>query len=159
MKTTIKLIALITAGQALYVLYPNVLYPTFGLQSIKFVWTSILHGSDVEPPIFIFLGFVATILPFLKLLASYGLFQLRSWSLNLAVGALSIDLLIRFIGAINFVIQVWEYRNKPVPAISKGAIVISLWPSYIIAFLCGISVLILLRPSSKRILKQTHESN
>ena len=153
----IRLIAVIMAGMALYVLYPD-----FGLRYLKITFFVILHDPNRWEffkyfPLTILL---TPILPSLELVSAYGLFKLRPWAWKVAVGALSCDFLFRFIGAINFVIMVMQYRNKPIPPIPKdAAFVVSMWPSYIIAFLCGIAIFILIQPSAKKILTEAYQAN
>ncbi len=151
--TLIRLIAIITAGSAFYILYPD-----FGFFYLSAGWSVILHGPDrLGSLAILLLGFLLTVLlPLSELVAAYGLFKLRPWAWKTAVALLSFDFLTRFIGAINFVIQVMRFRDKPIPPIPKGAVVgvISMWPSYIIALLCGIFVFILIQPSVKEIFKQ-----
>ncbi len=153
MKTLIKLIAIITAGTAFYVLYPD-----FGLFYLTSGMSVILHGSErLESLAILLFSFLFTVLlPLLKLLSAYGLFKLRPWAWKITVAVLSFDFLSRFVGAINFVIQVIQFRNKPIPPIPQNAVVgvVSMWPSYIIALLCGISVFLLIQPSARELFKE-----
>jgi len=156
---SVRLIAIATAGTALYALLPD-----FGL---RYIWHTILdmiYGYQQWE----FLAYFPVaivfkpILPLLKLVSAYGLLQIRPWARKLAIGTLSFDFLIRFIGAIKFVILVMQYRNKPIPPIPQDAVVgqvISMWPSYIIALLCITSVFILIQPSVKRIFKENKQTN
>lgn len=150
----IRLLAVTIAGIALYELFPD-----FGLRYLKTTFFVMLHDHDRWEflkyfPLAIFLN---PILPAVELTSAYGLFKLRPWAWKLAIGTLSVGFFIRFIGAINFVIQVMQYPNKLLPSIPKDAIVvqtISMWPIYVIGLICGISIFILIQPSVKELFKE-----
>lgn len=90
----------------------------------------------------------------LRPISGYGLFKLRVWGKNLAIGTLSLDLGIRVVGFIN----IWTYYDRHPEArkmfeelereIASGQVqhvkYISMVPSYLIAAACLISVIILL---------------
>lgn len=82
----------------------------------------------------------------LKLVASYGLFRIRSWARILAIVVLLFDYASGLAGAI----QMCWYTVFPIepPPIKEGMSVVgfvSLWPTYIIAFMGIISVFFLTR--------------
>jgi len=139
------------AGIALYELSPD-----FGLGYLKTAFFVMLHDLDRWEflkyfPVTIFLN---PILPGAELVAAYGLFQLRPWAWKIAVVTLSLNLILRVIGSLNYVIQVMQFANTPILPISEDAVVVqtvSMWPIYIIGIICGISILILVQTAVKEI--------
>ena len=143
----VRLAAVITAGTALYEAFPD-----FGL---KYVWLilSELWNNYVDwgliawlPLSFLF----NPVIPVAKLIAAYGLLRFRPWAWRVAIIPLTVDLLVYLIGAINFAIQSYRYREFQIPPGSQVVKVISMWPSYIIGLLSAFAILFLLRPSVKR---------
>lgn len=144
---SIRLVAVIAAGTALYEALPD-----FGL---KYVWliVSELWYNYVDWGLIAWfpLGFLVNpVIPVAKLIAAYGLVRFRPWAWRAAIIPLTVDLLVYLIGAINFAIQSYRYREFRIPEGYRVVQVISMWPSYIIGLLSAFAILFLFRPSVKR---------
>jgi hypothetical protein len=166
-KSLIWVIASVTAVTALYILLPSHLEHWWGtLQS----W--IQEGNPyknfefwVLPAVIIF-----DLVLIFKLIASYGMFKLRSRGRTLAIYVLSADFLLRLAGFINVHTYYWRHpemvqRHKEMlkSALSQGYVrvtTISLIPGYIIGLLSLISVIILIfRPVKERFIRASVEAH
>ncbi len=146
-RSLIRVIALVTAGTALYILLPgHWKYWWHMLQS----W--ILEGNPFKnsPSWVLPVGIIFELVLIFKLIASYGLFKLQSWGRTLGIYVLSADFLLRLGGFIN----VLTYSSRHPEMIQRynemksmpGHVTItgSLIPGYIIGLLSLISVMILI---------------
>jgi hypothetical protein len=143
----IRLTAAIAAGTALYELYPDL-----GLRNLDNITTAFRY-KEWWLLAWVPLGFLLSpVIPVAKLTAAIGLVRFQPWAWRAAIIPLMVDLLIRLTEAINFAVQCYRFRYRDFH-IPKGTIVghaISMWPLYIIGFLCAFAILLLLRPSVKR---------
>lgn len=101
----------------------------------------------------------AFIILLLRPVAGYGLFNLKRWGKNLAIGVLAMDFIIRAIGFIH--ISTYSLRHPEFTKVAENALksiaeaqargvnvhvaIISMIPSYAIAIVSLISVILLLR--------------
>ena len=142
----IRLIAVGTAGTALYVLLPTYWkywWDIIGLWVRQGKTPFAGHASWLFPAIILF-----DLILLFKLVTAYGLFRLRSWAIIPAICVLSLDFILRLYGAIN----TWTYtlrHPEPPPIPTEGVVVkvISYWPSYIIGAISLVSLIILSRKS------------
>jgi hypothetical protein len=143
----IRLAAVIAAGTAFYQAFPD-----FGLKYLWFIASVFwYHYADWGLITWFLLGFLVNpVIPVAKLIAAYGLLRFRPWAWRAAVIPLTVDLLFRLTGAINFAIQFYRYREFQIPEGHRMVQVISMTPSYIIGLLSAFAILFLLRPSVKR---------
>jgi hypothetical protein len=143
----IRFAAVIAAGTALYEAYPD-----FGLQNLGYV-TSAFRHKEWWILAWFPIGFLLnTVIPVAKLTSAIGLVRFQLWAWRAAIITLTVDLLVRLAGAINFAVQCYRFRYQDLH-IPEGDIVvhaISMWPSYIIGFLSAFAILLLLMPSVRR---------
>ena len=147
-------VAIIATGTALYQALPD-----FGLMHICFTARTLWQGNW-GGIIWLPLGFLVNpLIPVSKLISAYGLLRSRMWAWRVAIISLTLDLLLRLIEAINYTIQSYRYRGFKIPEVSPDAHVqiISMWPSYIIGLLSAFAILLLLRPSVKKVFKEVNE--
>ncbi len=141
----IWLVAVIAAGTGLYEALPD-----FGLNNLEYI-TSAFRFKDWGIIAWFPLGLLLNpAIPVAKLIAAIGLVRLQSWAWRAAIIPLVVDLLLRLTGAINFAVQAYRYREFRIPKDAQVVGVVSMWPSYLIGFLCAFAILLLLRPSMKR---------
>ena len=108
---------------------------------------------DLEYKWFVIFNFIwFGILPAIAFLAAYGLFQLRLWGQRLALTICSILFLAELYGIIKFAVLSYQFRDGPVPPLPEGAVEIdvSMWPTYFIGLVSGLSVLLLLQEFVKK---------
>ena len=98
----------------------------------------------------------------LRFISSYGLYRLTSWGKYLAIGTLGFDFLFRFAGFLNIWTYYFRYPEKKAQheeifknfqqAEENGEIVmtISMIPSYVIALISFVSVVLLLMNKTQR---------
>jgi hypothetical protein len=144
-------VASVTAGTALYVLFPT---------HWRHWWYMLQSWIQGDNP---YKSFPFWILPaeiffdlilLFMLIASYGMFRLQSWGRTLAIYVLSADFLLRLAGFINVQTYYWRHpemvqRHKEIleSALSQGAVqmkIISAIPGYIVGLLSLASVIILI---------------
>lgn len=142
----IRLTAAIIAGTALYEMYPDL-----GLHNLDTI-TFAFRYKEWWLLAWVPIGFLLNpVIPVAKLTAAIGLVRFQPWAWRAAIIPLAVDLLIRLGEAINFAVQCYRFRYKDLH-IPKGTVVgysISMWPLYIVGFLCAFAILFLLRPSVK----------
>jgi hypothetical protein len=146
----IRLIAVGTAGTALYALLPThwkYWWEIIGLWARQGISPFGRHASWLFPTMILF-----DLILLFKLVTAYGLFRLRSWAIIPAICVLSLDFILRLCGAINM----WTYtlRHPELPPIpTEGVVVkvISMWPSYIIGTISLVSLIILFRKSVREV--------
>ena len=125
-KLLIWVIAFLTAGTALYVLFPT---------HWKY-WWDMLHfwiqeGNPFKGfPFWVLLpGIIFDLILIFKLIASYSMFKLQSWGRTLAIYVLSADFLLGLAGFINQQTFSWRH-HEPLPILSDNVQVeiINSWP-------------------------------
>jgi len=147
-KSLIWVIAAVTAGTALYILLPT---------HWKYWWRTLQYWIQGGDP---YKNFPFWVLPvsitfdlvlIFKLIASYGMFKLKSWGRVLALYAFSADFLFRLAGFINVLTYPRRHpemiqRFNEMKSVPGWRVVAtrSLIPSYIIGLLSLISVIILM---------------
>jgi hypothetical protein len=108
---------------------------------------------------------VSFIIMILRIISGYGLYRLRTWGRNLVIGVLSLEFVIRVADFIN----AWTYSYRPTEArklleqIESARALgqdidiqyVSMIPSYIIAVICLISVIILFKIDFEQIEKKS----
>ena len=144
----LKSIAVISGVIGLYLLFKD-------FSGYYYSVLAILYGKMPFGTTCLFLIFSVIIV--LRLVSSYGLYKLTNWGRNLSIGVLSFDFLWRLTGFINMWTYYIRYPEKRAiaekmleqlkQAEANGAIVgkISMIPSYIIAFISLVSVILLLK--------------
>jgi len=135
-KIIVRVVAVVTAAAGLFVIIRECstyahLVSTVG-EAVRLVGRLI--GT---------LGITISVLPFVKLVAAVGLFRIRKWAWVLAIVALTLDMLLRIVGAIRHSLE--SPQDLPELALCSGVVVeeISLWPSYVIALVSAVSLLVL----------------
>jgi hypothetical protein len=143
----IRLSAVIAAGTAFYEAFPD-----FGLKYLWLIasgfWYNYVDWGLIACFPLAFL--VNPLIPVVKLIATYGLLRFRPWAWWAAIIPLTVDLLLRLTGAVDFAIRSYRYQEFQIPPGYRVVQVISMWPSYIIGLLSAFAILLLLRPSVKR---------
>jgi len=142
----IRAMAIITAATALYTLSQSWRYYRFlmrFLMAALFQRRAFLeHISSAEWILTLIFALVLV----LKLVASYGLFRLHLWARGPAIVVLLFDYALGLIGAIR--LRWYAIFSSEPPPIKKGMVVagyVSLWPTYIIAFVGIVFVFFLTR--------------
>ena len=151
----VRVIAIVTAATAFYYLSP------IQIRGLWWTFTSLLRGHTWPGfswwTLFWFIS--VELLLVLKIVSAYGLFRIRSWARNFSIIVLLADFLTRLYGIINF----WSYyfqhpEPHPIPQEGEGVGVIieyiSMWPTYIIAFISLILVIILWQKPIRKIFKK-----
>ncbi len=138
-------VASVTAGTALYVLFPT---------HWKYWWHTIQWWIQVGNPFKEFpfwvlpLGIILDLVLILKLIASYGMVRFQSWGRILAIYVLSADFLFGLAGFINM--QIYYLRHPELVQRHKEMLESAL-PEYVIGLLSLISIIILFtRPVKER---------
>ncbi len=148
-RNIIRVIAVLTAISALYVLFPDHWKYWFRLLQSLQSGQSPLEGVPVW---YIPMSILFDLILIGKLVAAIGLFRLRKWGRQIAIVVLSADFIIRLSGAINA--WTWHLRHPESPPVFDGEVTVltvSMIPSYIIAIVSLICVVVL----SQRIIKST----
>ena len=159
----IRSIAVIIAITALYVLHD--------WRALGLLFSDLVRGnfqSENVPWWMNIMALVFYIAQIAKLIASYGLFQLQSWSKNIAIYGLISDFFVRLFGAINLWTyydrhpELLEVHKKTLESLAKaqqeGVVVysevISMWPSYILGIINILLAIIIFLPATRTILKK-----
>lgn len=146
----IKIIGVITA-------LPGIYFLISGFQGHLFYISETFKGniqSEYIPWWMTITSLLMIVILILRIVAGYGLFKLITWGKNLAIVVLSVELVIRFAGFINL----WTYYDRHPEALllreefeksvasgnAQDFMTISIIPSYVIAGVCIISILLLL---------------
>lgn len=144
----LKSIAVISGVIGLYLLFKDFFGYYYSI-------LAILSGKMPFGTTCLFLIFSVIIA--LRLVSSYGLYKLTNWGRNFSIGVLSFDFLWRLTGFINMWTYYIRYPEKRAIAEklleqlkqteANGAIVgkVSMIPSYVIAFISLVSVILLLK--------------
>lgn len=146
-KITIRVVAAMTAVSAIYVLFPNHWRHWFQvLRSLQ----SGQNPLEGFPPWYLPMSMLFDLVLIGKFIAAIGLFRIRYWGRQIALGVLSFDFLIRLYGAIN----AWTYplRHPEPPAVYESEVAVqtvNMIPSHVIAVVSLISILVLANKAMK----------
>ena len=163
MKYLLRIIAVVTAATAFYVLFPTYWLMRHWWQIISAYFQGVNPFQYFEFWIYPAWALMDLILIF-KLISSYRLFRFRKWGRTVALYVLFSDFLLRLGGVIN----TWTYHfrhpelysklqsNPPLP---EYTLTYSMIPSYVIALLSLISVIILLSKPVKEIYLSNSHNN
>ena len=158
----VRVIAIVTAATAIYVLFDPIIGKAVGLgRTFLALFFKDLRGARLSWWIWLLCNLFNSLFVF-KLISAYGLFKLKFWARNFSIVILSADFLFR----LAYIIHFWAYyfcHPKPVitPHVPKegefyisGVIHISMWPTYIIAFISLISIIILWHKPIRKIFEK-----
>ncbi|UCF06921.1 MAG: hypothetical protein JSV33_07850 [bacterium] len=112
------------------------------VRSFRYSWAAILTWS-IQPRFAQYYLFVALI-PSLKIIAGIGLFWYRPWARALAVPVCGIDFIFRFVGMIK--VFRYDHVHMSIHDVESWRIVktYSLWPSYVIAAVSIVALILLI---------------
>jgi hypothetical protein len=146
MNMIIRSVASIMVATGLFQLFQ------YGMPSHWHFFTHLSECVAVVGPLFTALGSVIILVPIAKLVAAVGLFMFKRWGWFLAVAVLVLDLAFGLQAAIR--ICGFSLNPPPQPPIPVGphtVVSLSMWPTYIIAFISAICVLVFMRKSIRTI--------
>lgn len=117
----------------------------------RYIWVSLRYGlfsSDTDMKLFwllvLFLVFSAVI-PLVAIIAAWGLFEFQRWGHRLALSVCTLMFVVTSVGGITFLVRSYNAIDVPVPVIPEGSVGVymSMWPTYITAFVSGLLILLL----------------
>jgi hypothetical protein len=141
-KKILRIIALIIVVTVFYHLTQRPLRAWLNWWKLLFYWFQYSVAAHV---------LIFDLILFLKLIAAYGIFKIKSWGRMIALPVLAVDILFRLYGMIN--IYSYHLRHPQPSSIPMGQhveiIPVNLTPSYIISFTSLISIIILMNKRIK----------
>jgi hypothetical protein len=118
-------------------------------------WHFFTHLSEcvaVVGPLFTALGCGIMLIPIAKLVAAVGLFMSKRWGWFLTVAVLALDLALGLYAAIRMCgFSLNPPPQPPTPVGPHTVVSLSMWPTYIIAFISAICVLVFMRNSIRTV--------
>ena len=155
----VRLIGLLTLATGLYAIRPvwqPHVHMWLHLNSYVYCWGHLPELFDMSGACSAILVILVQSTLIAKLIVAYGLFRVRSWGRPVALIVLTADFVLRANVAIMEFPSAALVPPTPSSQISEGCVTMAivLWPSYFIAIISIVSVLILLQKPIKELFKK-----